>query len=110
MSTLFPAVKALGKGYCDRIFYLTAKTVTGREAYAAAAKLYEAGSGMRTVVITAKEQACIQAEGSLSGGLCFQCRKVRAEKEQSGKGRDHSPDQGQYVPTKLSECTQKQRA
>ncbi len=67
MSTLYPAVKALGEGYCDRIFYLTAKASVRREAFAAAAKLYEAGSRLRTVMLYAKEQMCVHPEGCRAG-------------------------------------------
>lgn len=67
MSTLFPAVKALGEGYCDRIFYLTAKASVRREAFSAAAKLYEAGSRLRTVMLYAKEQMCAHPEGCRAG-------------------------------------------
>ncbi len=67
MSTLYPAVKALGEGYCDRIFYLTAKQSVRREAYAAAAKLYEAGARLRTVMLYAKEQMCAHPEGCRKG-------------------------------------------
>ena len=59
VSSLFPAVRALGAGYVDKIFYLTPKASTRREAYRAAAKLHEGGATMRTVVITAKEQVCM---------------------------------------------------
>ena len=58
ISALFPAVRALGKGYIDKIFYLTPKTATRKEAFAAAAKLYSSGVRLRSVVITAKEQLC----------------------------------------------------
>ena len=67
MSTLYPAVKALGEGLCDRIFYLTAKASVRREAFSAAAKLYEAGSRLRTVMLYAKEQMCAHPEGCRSG-------------------------------------------
>ena len=40
ISTLYPAVRAFGAGLCDKIFYLTAKSSTAREAYHAAGKLY----------------------------------------------------------------------
>ncbi|MBQ8345367.1 MAG: ATP-dependent DNA helicase, partial [Clostridia bacterium] len=59
MSALFPAVLALGQGYADRIFYLTPKASTGREAYRAAAKLFETGAKLRAVMLTAKEQICM---------------------------------------------------
>ena len=58
MSSLYPAVRALGEGYADRVFYLTAKASTRREAYLAAARLFENGVKLRTVVISAKEQVC----------------------------------------------------
>lgn len=58
LSALYPAVRALGKGHCDKIFYLTAKAATRREAYRAAAQLFEHGSHLRTVVLTAREQMC----------------------------------------------------
>lgn len=58
ISALFPAVRALGKGYCDKIFYLTPKTAAGREAFSASAKLFGAGVKLRTVTISAKEQIC----------------------------------------------------
>ncbi len=69
MSTLYPAVKALGEGLCDRIFYLTAKASVRREAFAAAAKLYEAGSRLRTVMLYAKEQMCAHPEGCRAGAI-----------------------------------------
>ena len=58
IASLFPAIRGLGKGYYDKIFYLTPKTATRREAFAAAAKLYSCGALTRAVVITAKEQIC----------------------------------------------------
>lgn len=58
MSVLYPAVKALGEGKCDRIFYLTAKGSTAREAWAAARRLAQNGAPIRTVMLTAREQMC----------------------------------------------------
>ena len=58
ISALFPAIRALGRGECDKIFYLTPKTATRREAFAAAGKLHSAGALARTVIISAKEQMC----------------------------------------------------
>ena len=58
ISALFPAVRALGEGYCDKIFYLTPKTATRKEAFSAMARLYSSGTRLRTVIITAKEQIC----------------------------------------------------
>ena len=59
MSALYPAVRALGADMADKIFYLTAKSSTRREAYRAAGRLFEAGAHLRTVVLSAKEQVCL---------------------------------------------------
>ena len=59
MSTLYPAVRALGNGHVDKIFYLTAKNSTRREAFRAAGDLFRAGARLRTCVITSKEQVCL---------------------------------------------------
>ncbi|MBO7297178.1 MAG: ATP-dependent DNA helicase, partial [Clostridia bacterium] len=58
ISTLYPAVRALGKGKCDKVFYLTAKASTRREAFSAAKRLFDAGAPLRTIVLSAKEQMC----------------------------------------------------
>ena len=75
MSTLYPSVKALGEGLCDRIFYLTAKASTRREAFLAAGKLFESGAKLRTVVLHAKEQMCLLEGGCRRGGVS-RCRSA----------------------------------
>jgi len=60
ISVLFPAVKALGEGKLERIFYLTA-TTTGRfVAESAAADLRRAGLRLRTLTLTARSKVCRQ--------------------------------------------------
>lgn len=58
LSALYPAVRALGEGKIDKIFYLTAKGVVRTEAYRAAGQIFEAGARLRTIILTAKEQLC----------------------------------------------------
>lgn len=58
ISALFPAVRALGAGLVDKVFYLTAKASTRREAYSAAAKLFSSGTPIRAVVLSSKESLC----------------------------------------------------
>lgn len=72
ISVLYPAVRAFGKGQCDKIFYFTAKTETAREAYAAAARLYEVGAKLKTVVLSSKDSMCCSAKAKLGG-----CRDAR---------------------------------
>ncbi len=67
MSALYPAVKFLGAGRCDKIFYLTAKGSTQAEAYRAAGLLFESGAALRTVILAAKEQLCLCRDHMLSG-------------------------------------------
>ena len=55
------ALYALGEG---KIFYLTAKNSTTREAFTAAAALDRAGADMRTLVLASKEQICPFAKGA----------------------------------------------
>ncbi|MCI8513598.1 MAG: ATP-dependent DNA helicase [Lachnospiraceae bacterium] len=58
MSVLFPAVKAMGEGTGEKLFYLTAKNVT-REAAEEALRILR-GRGLRftSSVVTAKEKIC----------------------------------------------------
>ena len=58
MGAMFPAIKALGEGLIDKIFYLTAKTVTSLIAVENYRKLAENGLNLRTIVITAKDKVC----------------------------------------------------
>lgn len=62
MSAVFPAVKALGEGLADKIFYLTAKTVTGTVAKDAFDILKMNGLRAKLIQLTAKEKLCPLAE------------------------------------------------
>ena len=58
ISTIFPAVRAVGENLADKIFYLTAKTITGNVARETIQLLMEHGYQAKTVMITAKEKLC----------------------------------------------------
>lgn len=58
ISTLFPSVKAIGEGLADRIFYLTAKTITRQTAEDTAFLLSEKGADTLCVTLTAKDKIC----------------------------------------------------
>ena len=60
ISVLFPAVKALGEGKLERIFYLTARTVGRTIAEKALENLRRAGLKLRVVTLTAKEKVCVR--------------------------------------------------
>jgi DNA excision repair protein ERCC-2 len=61
MSVLFPAVKALGEGKLERIFYLTARTVGRAIAEKGLVDLRQTGLKLRAVTLTAKEKVCVRA-------------------------------------------------
>lgn len=58
ISVLFPAVRAVGEGQGERIFYLTAKTVTATVAMETFAVFRAHGYRGKVVQITAKEKLC----------------------------------------------------
>ena len=58
ISTIFPAIHAVGEEIADKIFYLTAKTITRTVAEEAFEILRSTGLHFKTVTITAKEKIC----------------------------------------------------
>ena len=78
MSALYGAVRALGEGNCERIFYLTAKASTRREAFEAVRRLVGCGAPLRAVVLTAREQICpmFAAFGKGGGRLSSHCNST----------------------------------
>lgn len=70
LSTVFPAVKAMGEKMADKVFYLTAKSITRTVAEEAFRILREHGMYLNTVVITAKEKLCFQDEISCNPDDC----------------------------------------
>ncbi len=59
ITTVFPAVKAMGEGLSDRVFYLTAKTITRTVAEECFALLGQQNLTFKPITITAKEKMCI---------------------------------------------------
>ena len=70
ISTLFPAVKALGEGYLNRIFYLTAKTITRTTAEEAVGRMRSCGLCLKSVTITAKDKVCFKDETKCQKDYC----------------------------------------
>lgn len=58
ISTLFPTVKAIGEKRADKLFYLTAKTITRTVAEDALELLRQQGLKFKSVILTAKEKIC----------------------------------------------------
>lgn len=70
ISTVFPAVKAMGEELCEKIFYLTAKTITRTVADHTFALLREHGLQLKSVVLTAKDKVCFMEETECNPEHC----------------------------------------
>lgn len=70
ISTVFPAVKAMGEGMGQRIFYLTAKTITRTVASDTVNILRNKGLLLKTVTLTAKDKICFQEETKCNPEVC----------------------------------------
>lgn len=59
ISTVFPSVRAMGEGKVEKLFYLTAKTITRTVAEDAFRILKNQGIKLKYVTLTAKEKICV---------------------------------------------------
>jgi Rad3-related DNA helicase len=70
ISTLFPAVKAIGENAAEKIFYLTAKTLNRKNAEEALLMMKEKGLFFQSVTITAKDKVCLKEETRCDPSYC----------------------------------------
>lgn len=70
LSTVFPAVKAIGEEKGERIFYLTAKTITRTVAENSFHILQQQGLKFKTVILTAKDKICFMEEAECNPDAC----------------------------------------
>lgn len=70
ISTVFPAVQAMGQQTVDKIFYLTSKTITRTVAEDTFAILRDRGLSFRAVTLTAKDKICILKERDCNPAAC----------------------------------------
>ena len=70
MATVFPAVRAVGEGLGEKIFYLTAKTITRTVAEQAFSLLKEQGLSYKTITLTAKDKICFCEEVECNPDAC----------------------------------------
>lgn len=70
MATVFPAVKAMGEDLGEKIFYLTARTITRTVAWQAFDTLKEQALRMKVLVLTAKEKICFCEEADCNPEKC----------------------------------------
>ena len=70
ISTVFPAVKAVGEELGEKIFYLTAKTIARTVAEQAFETLREQNLKFKVITLTAKEKICFCEETSCNPDDC----------------------------------------
>lgn len=70
LSVVFPALKAMGEGRGDKLFYLTAKTITRSVAEETFALLREGNLYFSAVTITAKEKLCPMEKTECNPDAC----------------------------------------
>lgn len=70
MAALFPAIQAMGNGYGEKLFYLTAKTIARGVALDGLNILRDRGLHFRSVLITAKEKICPMDEVNCDPEYC----------------------------------------
>ncbi len=70
ISTIFPALKAVGEERAEKIFYLTAKTIARTVAADTFALLRKNGLACKTVILTAKEKICFTGKTECNPPAC----------------------------------------
>lgn len=70
ISTLFPAIKALGENHTSKIFYLTARTITRQIVEDALNIMKQKGLSFKSIILTAKEKICFCKQSSCTPEQC----------------------------------------
>ncbi|OJG75784.1 helicase [Enterococcus quebecensis] len=71
ISTLFPTLKAIGEEQAERIFYLTAKTITRQVAEDAVEAMKRKNLELKSVTLTAKDKICFLTERNCTPEACI---------------------------------------
>ncbi|MBP2031352.1 Rad3-related DNA helicase [Clostridium algifaecis] len=70
ISTVFPAIKTIPMKMISKIFYLTAKTVTGIAAEDTVHRMMKNGLRLKTLTLTAKEKICFNEDINCNPEQC----------------------------------------
>ena len=74
MSCLYPAVRSVGEGISQKIFYLTAKTITRTVAWEAFEILKKHGLRWKSLLLTAKEKLCVCENMECNPAACARAK------------------------------------
>lgn len=70
ISTIYPAIQAMGQGMAEKLFYLTAKTITRTVAEETFGLLRKNGLHFKSVILTAKEKSCFMEHAECNPEYC----------------------------------------
>lgn len=70
IATIFPTVKAMGEKLGDKLFYLTAKTITRTVAEQAFEAMRRNGLEMKVITLTAKDKICFCEKAECNPDYC----------------------------------------
>jgi len=70
LSTVFPAVTAMGEKIAEKIFYLTAKTIARTVAEDAVRIMTDNGVMLKSITLTAKEKICVKENVECNPNYC----------------------------------------
>ncbi|MFC1494116.1 ATP-dependent DNA helicase [Thermodesulfobacteriota bacterium] len=70
MSTIFPAVKAMGEDLSSKTFFLTARTTGKEAAETAIGEMRKKGLRIKSLTLTAKDKICFKKESACSPEEC----------------------------------------
>ena len=106
LAAMFPSVKAMGEGLSDKIFYLTAKTITRTVAANCLDLLRTQNLRMKSVLLTAKEKMCFCEEVNCNPDVC-PCAKGHFDRINDAVFEILNTDQDQMTREDLREHAEK---
>jgi DNA excision repair protein ERCC-2 len=74
MAVLFPALKSIGEGFTERVFFLTARNTGKTSAIKALNLLQRKGCRLKRVSLTAKDRICFSPEATCNPDVCEYAR------------------------------------
>lgn len=109
ISTIFPAIKAMGEDKTSKIFYLTAKTITREVAQNTISLMRKKDLNLKAVTITAKEKICKMDEVNCNPEYCpyangYFDRINNSLKDILAKYNDYSKDNIEKVSEEYMLC------
>jgi DNA excision repair protein ERCC-2 len=108
ISTLFPALKALGLGHVEKVFYLTARTSGRGAAEKALDDMRSAGLRLKSLTLTARDRICFKPMG---GARCVpeQCEYAIGYYDRINDALQEVFDHDALTRQRLEEYAQKHR-